>query len=387
MLDTREGPLTDAEAVQAFDRQSLFARSCIILAGPVANLVLAVLLFAAASWWGLEEPEAVLAQPAAGSLVSRAGLVAGDRVLAVSKVEGVWTEVETLSAVQDAVQQAARAGADLQLQVSDGQGQHRRTLELPLREFADSPFEEATWQRIGIGAPFSAPMIGEVKPGGPAAAAGLQKGDRVMRIEGDAVADAASLRARIRASAASPSPGMEWEVERNGASLTLQMTPRVEIDRDGKSVGRVDAMVGAPPSLRVVRRGPLEGLQLGLARTGEVAWMSLRTMGQMLIGQASLRNLSGPLTIADYAGQSVERGLAYYLGFLGLVSVSLGVLNLLPLPLLDGGHLIYYFFEGLTGRPVSGLWLAWLQRGGALVLLLIMSLALSNDVARLLGLQ
>jgi len=108
-------------------------------------------------------------------------------------------------------------------------------------------------------------------------------------------------------------------------------------------------------------------------------------MGRMLVGEASLKNLSGPLTIADYAGQSVHQGLSYYLGFLALVSVSLGVLNLLPLPMLDGGHLMYYLFEGLTGRPVSELWLKWLQRGGALILLLLMTLALSNDLARLLG--
>jgi regulator of sigma E protease len=126
---------------------------------------------------------------------------------------------------------------------------------------------------------------------------------------------------------------------------------------------------------------------MGAERTWEVSVLTVRMLGRMLVGEASLKNLSGPITIADYAGQSVEQGLAFYLGFLALVSVSLGVLNLLPLPMLDGGHLMYYIFEGATGRPVSDAWLARLQRGGIVVLLAMMSVALFNDVARLLGLH
>jgi regulator of sigma E protease len=136
-----------------------------------------------------------------------------------------------------------------------------------------------------------------------------------------------------------------------------------------------------------VRQGPVDALWLGVQRTWEVSALTVRMLGRMLIGEASLKNLSGPLTIADFAGQSVQQGLSYYLAFLALVSVSLGVLNLLPLPMLDGGHLMYYLFEAVTGRPVSDLWLARLQRGGVAILLLMMSVALYNDLARLLGLH
>ena len=151
----------------------------------------------------------------------------------------------------------------------------------------------------------------------------------------------------------------------------------------------VSKSVGVCVTKHFQRRGVLH--ELGLARATGQVWdtsvMSVRLLGRMLVGQASLRNLSGPLTIADVAGQAARKGLTYYLGLLALVSVSLGVLNLLPLPMLDGGLLMYYLFEGVTGRPVSDLWLKWLQRGGALVLLMMMSIALSNDVARHLGLQ
>jgi regulator of sigma E protease len=157
------------------------------------------------------------------------------------------------------------------------------------------------------------------------------------------------------------------------------------VTEGGTTMGRIDAVVGTPPAMVTVRHGVVDGLWLGAKRSMEVSWLSLRMLGRMLIGEVSLRNLSGPLTIADYAGQSAQQGLTYYLGFLAMVSVSLFVLNLLPLPMLDGGHLMYYLFEGLTGRPVSEVWLARLQRGGVAILLLMMSVALFNDVARLLG--
>jgi regulator of sigma E protease len=154
-----------------------------------------------------------------------------------------------------------------------------------------------------------------------------------------------------------------------------------------QTVGRVEVYPGQPPQLVMVRYGLVDGLTRAVTRTWEMSALTLKMLGKMVIGEASLKNLSGPLTIADYAGQSVQLGLAYYLGFLAVVSVSLGVLNLLPLPMLDGGHLMYYLFEGVTGRPVSDLWLERLQRGGVAIMLMMMSLALYNDVARLLGLH
>jgi regulator of sigma E protease len=179
---------------------------------------------------------------------------------------------------------------------------------------------------------------------------------------------------------------MTWRVERAGQTIELQLTPAA-VDVNGKRIGRAGVAVGQMPQMVLVRYGVVEGLTQAARRTWEMSALTLKMFGRMIIGTASLKNVSGPLTIAEYAGQSVKLGLAYYLGFLAIVSVSLGVLNLLPLPVLDGGYLMYYLFEAVTGRPVSDEWLGRLQRGGLAIVVLMMSLALYNDVARLLGLQ
>jgi regulator of sigma E protease len=164
------------------------------------------------------------------------------------------------------------------------------------------------------------------------------------------------------------------------------VTPRATAEGN-RTVGKIDAYVGTQPLRVVVRFGPIDGLWKGVQRTWDMSVLSLKMLGRILIGEASLRNLNGPLTIADAAGQSAQQGLVTFIGFLAVVSLSIGVLNLIPLPMLDGGHLMYYLFEAVTGRPVSDLWLARLQRGGVAILLLVMSVALYNDVARLLGLH
>lgn len=393
MLDEREGPVSVAERHLSFNAQPLRARAAIVAAGPLANLGLAVLLYAAVFWYGVDEPQPVLSQPVVASLAERAGLRAGDWVLrlepvpdAASDSSAVPEPVHSFDDLRWHLTRAALSQQDVRLWVGDNADAPGREVLLPLSQVDASQADATLFRRIGIVAPWSAPVVGELLPDGAAALAGLRSGDRVLQVDGQPVPDAQHLRTLIRMAvdAGGHPLRQQWTVQRGSQRLVLAVTPRAE--RQGEQwTGRVGAYIGAPPAMVTVSEDPLGAIWKGMQRTWEVSWLSVQMMAKMVVGEASLKNLSGPLTIADYAGQSARLGLTSYVLFVALISVSLGVLNLLPLPVLDGGHLMYYLWEWATGKPVSPVWMERLQRGGTAALLALMSVAIFNDIARLVG--
>ena len=395
MLDEREAPVDESERHLAFNTQPLRSRAAVVAAGPAANLLLAIVLYSIVNWSGLQEPRAILASPVAGSIADRAGL-RGQELVARAAFDGEPLEsVRSFEDLRWRLTQGALNGRDVRLAISRDSSASQpadaptREVLLKLSEMNASDADAQMFRKIGILGPWTQPVIGDVMAGSVAEKAGLRTGDVVQQVDRTAIVDGQQLRETIRSSVqldANPPAALAqiWKILRAGQIIELPVTP--EARQDGKIVvGRIGAYVGAPPEFVNVRYGIFEGLWQGTVRTWDVSVLTLKMMGKMVTGQASLKNLSGPLTIADYAGKSASLGWTAYLVFLALISVSLGVLNLLPLPVLDGGHLMYYLWEAVTGKSVSDAWMERLQRGGVAVLLCMMSVALFNDITRLLG--
>jgi regulator of sigma E protease len=383
MVDEREDDVDPADLPRAFNRQSVWKRIAIVAAGPIANFLLAIVLYWGLFVHGIPGLKPVIAQPPPGSIAAAAGFQAGDTVRAVAG--------EAVLQWQDARWLILRHGVDraaVSIEVIDARGQPA-VRQLDLSGITAAQIEENFLAYVGLAVaqPKFEPVVGRIVGGSIAERAGLLPGDRVLSIDGRPIDDWDGLVKTIRSN---PGKSLEVEIDRDGRALpTVRLVPEASED-GGQVIGKVGIGPKVDPAqvermMVDVRHGPIDSLGEAVARTWSTSVLSLQMLGKMLLGEVSLKNLSGPITIADYAGQSAQVGWIAYLTFIALISISLGVLNLLPIPMLDGGHLMYYAVEIVARRPVSERAMAIGQQVGMGMLFVLMAFAIFNDIHRLIG--
>lgn len=382
MLDEREGKVEPGELPRAFNRQGVAARSLIVAAGPLANFVMAIFLYWAVFLVGSHELLPLLGAPAAGTPAAVAGFESGQQV---RKVAGV--SVETWSDFRWLLLQKAAEQESVDVETIDDVGNvaiHR----LDLAAASENGWEGDALERLGVVffRPAVPAIVGKLIEGGAATRAGLLEGDHILAVDAQPVVTWFDFVLRIR-----QSPGIELrlDVQRAGQQIAVSVTPEGVVER-GVSVGKIGAAVAESGEGRrelrtYVRYGVMDAASKAMAETWDKSVFTLVMMGKMLVGEVSWRNLSGPVTIADYAGQSARLGIDYYLRFMALVSISLGVLNLLPIPILDGGHLMYHMIEVVRRRPLSERAMEIGQQIGMSLLFVLMAFAFFNDITRLIS--
>jgi len=381
MVDEREGPVAPADLPRSFNNQNVWTRIGIVIAGPLANFLLAFFVYWALFIAGMPGLKPVVGDPPAGTPAAYAGLANGDVVTAVSdETVATWNDVRWLL-LKEAVK---RGTVDIEVKTASGSSATRR---LDMSSLTKDDLDKDFLGKLGLRnfRPRAPALLGRLIPGAAAERAGLAAGDRVVAINGKPIETWFEFTAEV---ASNPGRTLAIEIERAGRRSQLRATPDSVSEGDNR-IGRLG--VEAPAELKreyermgtTVRYNPIAAIPKAADKVWDLSVFSIKMLGRMIVGDISWKNLSGPITIADYAGQSAQAGWVTWLGFLALVSVSLGVLNLLPIPLLDGGHLVYYFAEIVKGSAVSDRTMEIGQRLGLALLLALTFFAFYNDINRL----
>ncbi len=381
MLDEREGTVPQERLDQAFNRKSLGQRTAIVLAGPLANFLFAIVAYWAMYVTGITTVAPVVGELAESSPAALAGMQVEQELVSVD-----GEETRTWDAVNLRLVRRLGESGTVRIGVLDPHGDHRRTVVIPIDRWLVGSDRPDPIGALGISPwrPAVPARIGRLEAGGRAAASGLRPGDLVVEANGREIGDWLDWVKFVRAH---PEQSISVTVERDGRVEVLELRPAERTLEDGTRIGFIGAGVEPPEwppeMIREVRFGPLDSVLAAATRTWDMSVLTLDALWKMLEGLVSVKNLSGPITIAKVAGASASSGLESFLNFLAYLSVSLGVLNLLPIPVLDGGHLMYYFIELLRGRPVSqeAQWLGF--RIGIIIIVGIMALAFYNDLSRL----
>ena len=382
MLDEREGEVAEEERHLAFNRAPVMHRIAIVAAGPLFNFAFAIFAYWAVFSIGIVGPKPIIGEVEPGTPAAYAGLRAGDEIVRVA-----GRETPTWDAALAVLLEAVLDAGETPMEVLTAAGAPRGRL-LDLSQGAALAEGGKLFDNLGF-SPYRLrlePVIDEVTAGGAAEAAGLRAGDRVAAVDGLAVADWQWWADYVKAR---PGVSMAVEVERGGERLRLIVTPK-GVKAGGEQVGRVGALARVDPELikglrAELRYGPVEAVGAALEKTWRMSLLTLRMLGKIVTGEASLDNISGPISIAQYAGHFAQAGAVSFFNFLAMISLTLGVLNLLPIPVLDGGHLLYYLVEFAKGSPLSDQAQELGQRVGLAMLLALMGLAFYNDLVRLFG--
>lgn len=380
MLDEREGEVPPEEAHRAFNRKPLNQRTAIVVAGPLFNFLFAILAYWVMFMAGLPGIKPVTGQIEPASIASEAGIRPDDEIIAV---DGRKTTTWTM--VADNLLQRIIDGDNVRLNLRDAQQREREVMIDTTGISIDDLAEQGILERLGITPKqFTVPAImGEIQTGLPADRAGFKAGDMIIAADDTPVSGWSEWVELVRAR---PGQVLHVKVKRDEQILSLSLRPDSKTLEDRETIGFIGAANQPPANLFAEESyGVFTAFGKALLRTWDMSWLTLRVLGKMITGEASYKNLSGPISIAQYAGDSAKNGVAAFLWFLGIVSVSLGVLNLLPVPLLDGGHLMYYLVEFVQGKPVSESTQVIGQQVGLVLLLSLMVLVFYNDIMRLLG--